>query len=170
MHQRIVSFVKSNPPFFIGLSIALLCYGYFSSRYMIGLASYYQLPCIDAKLMIIDKWQKDIPEGALASFRMNKQNDFFEPGLAWTKVVGGREGTTVKVERDRVVINDNQIRTVSISHLLPHVSLKEEDLLVTHTVPKDAYFMIGETPTSYDSRYWGFIDQSEIIGRAYVVF
>lgn len=32
------------------------------------------------------------------------------------------------------------------------------------TVPKDKYYVKGDHTHSYDSRYWGFIDKSQIIG------
>ena len=37
-------------------------------------------------------------------------------------------------------------------------------------VPEGKYFVIGETERSYDSRYWGLVDASWVVGRAYPVF
>jgi len=32
-------------------------------------------------------------------------------------------------------------------------------------IPQGKYFMIGDNPLSYDSRYWGFIDKNQIVGK-----
>ncbi len=37
-------------------------------------------------------------------------------------------------------------------------------------IPEGKYFVIGETERSYDSRYWGLIDASWVVGRACPVF
>jgi type IV secretory pathway protease TraF len=36
-------------------------------------------------------------------------------------------------------------------------------------IPEGKYFVIGETERSYDSRYWGLVDASWVVGRAYPV-
>lgn len=39
------------------------------------------------------------------------------------------------------------------------------------TVPKGKYFVLGDNrDDSADSRYWGFVDRSEIIGRPFLVY
>lgn len=41
----------------------------------------------------------------------------------------------------------------------------------TFSVPADSYFMLGDnSPTSNDSREWGDVERSAIIGRAFMVF
>ncbi|WP_449357414.1 S26 family signal peptidase [Alishewanella longhuensis] len=36
-------------------------------------------------------------------------------------------------------------------------------------MPASEFFMMGETITSYDSRYWGTVKQEDIIGKAYAI-
>jgi type IV secretory pathway protease TraF len=36
-------------------------------------------------------------------------------------------------------------------------------------IPEGKYFVVGETERSYDSRYWGLVDASWVVGRAYPV-
>ncbi len=37
-------------------------------------------------------------------------------------------------------------------------------------IPKGKYFVSSPAVRSYDSRYWGLVDESEIIGKAYPIF
>jgi type IV secretory pathway protease TraF len=36
-------------------------------------------------------------------------------------------------------------------------------------IPEGKHFVIGGTERSYDSRYWGLVDASWVVGRAYPV-
>jgi len=37
-------------------------------------------------------------------------------------------------------------------------------------ISKGKYFVSSPAARSYDSRYWGLVDESEIIGKAYPIF
>ncbi|MDD4817958.1 MAG: signal peptidase I [Victivallaceae bacterium] len=50
---------------------------------------------------------------------------------------------------------------------LRHLGLDGEEF----TVPADSYFMLGDnSASSLDSRYWGTVPRSNIVGKAFVVF
>nr|WP_232422448.1 S26 family signal peptidase [Methylosarcina fibrata] len=38
------------------------------------------------------------------------------------------------------------------------------------TIPAAAYWVTGLTPKSFDSRYWGYVYDHQVIGRAYAIF
>jgi conjugal transfer pilin signal peptidase TrbI len=38
------------------------------------------------------------------------------------------------------------------------------------TIPKNRYFVMGETKCSYDSRYWGFVKRNQIKAKIYLTF
>ncbi len=39
------------------------------------------------------------------------------------------------------------------------------------TVPENSYFVLGDNSmSSHDSRYWGFVDRKDVIGKAYKIF
>jgi conjugal transfer pilin signal peptidase TrbI len=38
------------------------------------------------------------------------------------------------------------------------------------TIPAAAYWVTGKAPKSFDSRYWGYVYDYQVIGRAYALF
>ena len=47
---------------------------------------------------------------------------------------------------------------------------KQLPLVKPGPIGKGKYFVAGDSPRSYDSRYWGTIDEKEIIGKAFPLF
>ncbi|MBP7796969.1 MAG: signal peptidase I [Elusimicrobiales bacterium] len=47
---------------------------------------------------------------------------------------------------------------------------KVENFIYEGVIPEDTYFVIGDNPDSYDSRYYGFIRRNEIEKIAYPIF
>jgi len=37
-------------------------------------------------------------------------------------------------------------------------------------IPPAAYWVTGKAPKSFDSRYWGYVYDYQVIGRAYAIF
>ena len=37
-------------------------------------------------------------------------------------------------------------------------------------IPKNQFFVIGDNPLSYDSRYWGYLPYGDILGTALALF
>lgn len=49
--------------------------------------------------------------------------------------------------------------------------MRDPATLVRHErVPVKHFWIMGETSDSFDSRYWGFLPQSQVVGKAYALF
>lgn len=84
------------------------------------------------------------------------------------KLVGCNEGEMLTVDAEKKFYCNGEYLVRA-----KDFSLKGEPLqhfTFNGTVPKGAMFVMGEHKDSYDSRYFGFVDKSRILARAYPIF
>ena len=99
-----------------------------------------------------------------------------EPERDFIKRVIGLPGDTVEVRSRQVTINGSPIEEPYAHYLFP-VSDDEAggfDVRARYgpvTVPADHYFMMGDNrDNSEDSRYWGFMPESYVKGKALFIY
>jgi signal peptidase I len=100
-----------------------------------------------------------------------------EPERDFIKRVIGLPGDTLELRNKRVYINGTMLNEPYVHYLVPpdeEGSGGEFDVRVQYgpvTVPPGHYFMMGDNrDNSQDSRYWGFMPQEYIKGKALFVY
>lgn len=85
----------------------------------------------------------------------------------YIKRIVAKEGDTIKYINGQLVVNDKQIESISLYQykdvILESIGL---DFEMSFVVPNDKVLVLGDNRNvSHDSRAFGFIDESEIIGK-----
>ena len=82
------------------------------------------------------------------------------------KRIIGLPGDTIKTDQTHVWVDGVQLNEPYISQ-----PVNPDITSTTWTVPPGDYFVLGDNrPVSDDSRYWGFVPKSLIVGKAMFVY
>ncbi|MCL5010168.1 MAG: signal peptidase I [Patescibacteria group bacterium] len=88
------------------------------------------------------------------------------------KRIIGLPGDTIMLKNGNVYLNNHRLN--ESRYLGPNVKTYGETFLEdgqTITVPPNEYFVMGDNrPYSSDSRDWGFVKRSELIGESFFVY
>ena len=91
-------------------------------------------------------------------------------GAKLLKIVAARGGDTVRVEDDGVWVNDKIFLAVPLQGIAGRLKVDLGALKKTITVPPHQLYLVGNTDRSYDSRFWGTIDEKNVVGRAVAIW
>ena len=115
---------------------------------------------------------RDIQRGDIIVFKFPE-----EPERDFIKRVIGLPGETLELKNQTISINGTPLTEPYANYQFPPAAEVEEgsqDLRRRYgpvTVPAGHYFMMGDNrDDSQDSRYWGFLPQSYIKGRALFIY
>lgn len=90
-----------------------------------------------------------------------------DPSKDFIKRVAGVPGDVVEVRGHTLVRNGQPVDE-------PYLTLHPGATMTTfgpETVPENKYFMLGDNRyNSHDSRFWGFVDRSQIKGKAWRIY
>ncbi len=83
----------------------------------------------------------------------------------------GLPGDHVEIKDGGIFINGQQIMDPRIKNVYYYNRGDYGQEGMSVTVPDGHYFMLGDNSgSSHDSRYWGFIEESDIVGKADLLF
>jgi signal peptidase I len=97
-----------------------------------------------------------------------------DPKRDFIKRVIGVDGDVVMAKDKNVYVNGRRLVETYTQHVDEEIKSGEfdkRDNFGPVVVPKGAVFVMGDNrDQSYDSRFWGFVDDSEIKGKAVVIY
>lgn len=97
-----------------------------------------------------------------------------DPSKDFIKRVIGLPGDTVQVKDKKVYVNNQELNEPYITHsdnkILP-ASVSPRDNTGPIVVPPHSLFVMGDNrDESYDSRFWKFVDLSDLKGEAFIIY
>ena len=111
----------------------------------------------------------DPSKGDVVVFKFPK-----DKSVDYIKRVVGTPGDTVEIKNKKVFVN-------GIAAVDPHAHVSSPTVLDADAsprdnfgpvlVPEDRIFVMGDNrDNSYDSRFWGFVDQKDVLGKAFILY
>ena len=150
------------------LILVLAIEHYIGQRFLIGGDDQVDRCLPDKRIYIIDTYNKDIWRGDLIAFRAERMAPYFKDGRVIVKIAAGVTGDRVKVNSKQTTINGAMI--IEGLPLADKLRKSPSAFKRDETIPAAAYWVTGKAPKSFDSRYWGYVYDHQVIGRAYAIF
>lgn len=104
---------------------------------------------------------------AVGLFRLEVENPYWERGTVFAKRFVGCPGDFLRTEGREFFINGERVGVASETDSKGEAVGSFEFF---GPIPEGNWFVLGDGPRSYDSRYWGFVRRSWIVGRAWPLF
>jgi conjugal transfer pilin signal peptidase TrbI len=141
------------------------------SRYFIVIA-HGQL-CLPGRLFLVEK--QEVPgRNDLVAFLTDERPRPYKPGTGFVKLVRGLPGDKVDVDgqcRFTITGGDGYEYHGELEpQVVALLQKKCADFKTHYQIPPQNYFVMGMLPDSYDSRYWGLVSASQVIGKAAKLF
>ena len=123
-----------------------------------------QIPFTDKKILIF----REPAKGDIIVFKYpeNPTKDFIKRVIA-------TEGDTIEEKNKIVYVNGEPVVETYAYHYDPTMRSDSDrrDTFGRILVPKDKIFVMGDNRDhSYDSRFWGFVDEKEVKGKAFIIY
>ncbi|EMG38442.1 signal peptidase I [Desulfocurvibacter africanus PCS] len=94
-----------------------------------------------------------------------------DPSKDFIKRVIGLPGDTIEIRDKAVYRNGQKIDEPYVQHTDPRSLPGPRDNMPEITVPSGKYFVMGDNrDESLDSRFWGTVDRSAILGKAWIIY
>jgi len=121
---------------------------------------------------IFPLYHRDIQRQEIVVFKFPE-----DPKKDFIKRAIGLPGDRIKLVGGRVYVNGELLEEPYVVHDSPDnvlsLKLRGKDIenVAEFTVPEGKYFVMGDNrDTSYDSRFWGFVDRKLIKGRGFMIY
>jgi conjugal transfer pilin signal peptidase TrbI len=139
-----------------------------ADRYELSIDAQLYARCLPWKVFVVEKRPPERLEiGQLVAFERPPQAELLSDQFGIVKMVGALEGDRWRIEDDVLYLNGEVWGRL---HLMRTLELAPGSKDGEGVVPEGWVMVLGTSPASYDSRYWGPMEVSRIRGSANVVF
>lgn len=128
-----------------------------------------EVRCLPWRVYLVELGRPEqMTKGGVVAFkpRNGLMGSKFEGRLVG-KMIAGVPGDVLEVKQDVAYVNGKRVGDLV---LLPKLHAKPGSYDRREIVPTGKILVLGTEPRSYDGRYWGFLDQSAVIGTVKPLF
>ena len=152
----------------LALLLVLGLGAYLTQRFRIGYDDQDHQCLPPSRWFLIDRHDRDVTQGGPVAFAAMGLAPYFRDGQTIIKRAAGVAGDRIEVGPEAVRINGATVgEGLALARAL---NRPPADFLRNDVVPPGHLWMMGATADSFDSRYWGFLPERQVIGRAYVLW
>ena len=138
-----------------------------SHRYRLALEVQKYYTCLPFDAYLVDTAPtRTLSRGMLVQFVAPAKATLFTGAYEVVKLVAAVAGDRWRIVGDELYVND---RLWGRLYLLQRLGLRSGAMDGSGVVPEGSVMVLGTTPSSYDSRYWGPLPVANITGVAHVV-
>lgn len=127
------------------------------------------IKCMPYTLMVIDTWDHTPTSGYTYAFKAKNTVIFPDGSILGKKLIGNFKDE-IEIDADENI----KLNADTVGHgLQKAASLRHErkDFMGKGYLDKDEFFALGTNQSeSIDSRYWGNVNENQVIGRLYPIF
>lgn len=124
--------------------------------------------CAPWSMYLVDKKAVGEPHrGEMVAIKAKGVGKWLKDGAVITKFVVGVPGDTVEVKNDRIWVNNQYFGRLWLIGTLKKQSGYFDRKEV---IPEGQFLAMNVEKTSFDGRYWGYVSNSRIIGRSYIIY
>ena len=153
----------------VAVAIVYAPLAWFAGHYRIVYDSIKGANCLPYSVFLVDLHERATDRGEYIAFVSRQMEPFYANGTVAVKLIAGVAGDRVKVGAEGVSINGRlwgALLHLKDGEKLWRLGRRVSDVERNEVIPQGHLWMMGTNPRSYDSRYWGYIDNEQIIGRA----
>lgn len=154
----------------LGLTMMLtasVLFHFISQRYQLVFDTQVERCIPEYSVYLVDRTETQFDKGHIYTFTARNMAPYFSDGQPIGKYLAGLAGDRVVQNEQGVFINDVR---VADGH---YAAAEKLGFAATHfhktfVIPKGHYFFVGSrnAPRSFDSRYYGLVSHSQLVGRA----
>lgn len=103
---------------------------------------------------------------ALVAFTTDQVLAHFPKGTVLVKRLVGVPGDRIEISDGKVRVN-GELRALLSPEVMARLGRSAKAFDARFTLDEGTYFVLGDAAVSFDSRYWGAIQQSQVVGQAW---
>lgn len=129
--------------------------------------------CLDPRFFWVNVGDRRVGRGDYVVFRSRGMGPFYPDGTLVIKRVAGVAGDHVVVSPQGVWVNS--VYQGGLTHVeqggkLWKLGHRAGEYQRDEQVPLNRWWVMGTNPRSFDSRYWGYVANEQIVGRARAIW